>query len=198
MLAGRRRHRLTNLPSDGSDSPQNRMLASPSFAAYGGRNVPSAAAIKPFSRDAPAERVPRIPSHQPQRRSPGTSVHPTGVFRSTPGGPMPRWHSGPTGRSWKPPCPKTRQRRFAGGVSPVEESLWPNTLSPAIVNCPARRRNGRAFGNVRLPTENTRSSQSVNMRFIDGAYPFVHYASSYLSPWSTRRKMGVRNRRLKK
>jgi prepilin-type processing-associated H-X9-DG protein len=65
-------------------------------------------------------------------------------------------------------APSQKQGRFAGGVSPVEESLWPNTLSPAIVGCPAHRRNGRAFGTIRLPLENTRFGESVNMLFFDG------------------------------
>jgi hypothetical protein len=35
-----------------------------------------------------------------------------------------------------------KQTRLAGGVSPVEESLWPSTLSPATVVC--RRARGTA------------------------------------------------------
>jgi hypothetical protein len=48
----------------------------------------------------------------------------------------------------------------------VEESLWPNTLSPATVFRPARRRFG-VPSEMFDPIENSGSGRSVNLRFFD-------------------------------
>lgn len=84
--------------------------------------------------------------------------------------------------SQKLPCPKTRQRRFAGGVSPVEESLWPNTLSPAIVILPGAPADGDAFHSVRfLLTIPVRSRASTCVFLIAPNRMFTTYRR--ISQW---------------